>query len=465
MPDTDPQADAGSFKRLFETSPDPTWIIDGNRFVECNAAAFRALGYANRDELLNVHPSQLSPPTQPDGEDSFAKAERMLALVRQQGLHRFEWVHCKADGTEFLAEVTLSIITLHEQALIHCVWRDITERKRVEEQLRRQNNLLSAVIENFPGAISVVDADLRVVACNKQFKQLLDFPNSLLDRPDLCFEDLICFNAQRGDYGPGDPEQLTAAIVERARNFQPHSFERVRPNGTVLEIRGTAMPGGGFVTTYIDITSRKQAEEEIQNLAFHDALTKLPNRRLLNDRLHQAMAASKRSATFFALMFLDLDNFKPLNDQHGHDVGDLLLVEAAHRLQCCVREVDTVSRFGGDEFVVLLSDLPTDEPTSTTQAQRIAEKIRSALSQPYRLTCKRDGQGDTLIEHHCTVSIGGDGVRQPANQPGRHSPVGRHGHVRRQGGRSQYRALSRFTRHRDTKLGARATRLAHTGDD
>ncbi|MDP2366659.1 diguanylate cyclase domain-containing protein [Rhodoferax sp.] len=406
MPDTDPQADAGWFKRLFETSPDPTWIIDGNRFVECNAAAIRTLGYANRDELLNVHPSQLSPPTQPDGEESFTKAERMLALVRQHGLHRFEWVHRKADGTEFLAEVTLSIITLQAQQLIHCVWRDITERKRIEDQLLRQNNLLSAVIENFPGAISVVDADLRAVAYNQQFKHLLDLPDSLLEQPGVGFGDIVLFNALRGDYGPGDPEQQAAALVERARNFEPHKFERVRPNGTVLEIRGMPMPGGGFVTTYIDITARKQAEEEIQNLAFHDALTKLPNRRLLNDRLHQAMAASKRSGTFCALMFLDLDNFKPLNDQHGHDVGDLLLIEVAHRLQSCVREVDTVSRFGGDEFVVLLSDLPTDEPTSTTQAQRIAEKIRSSLSQPYRLTCKRDGQSDTVIEHHCTVSIG-----------------------------------------------------------
>lgn len=406
MSDPDLHTDPGWFRQLFDASPDPTWIIDGNRFVECNQAAITTLGYANRNALLNVHPSELSPLRQPDGEDSYTKAERMMALALQQGLHRFEWMHRKADGTNFLAEVTLSVVRLRERQVIHCVWRDITERKRVEEQVLRQNNLLSAVIENFPGAISVVDAALRVVTFNSQFKQVLDFPDSLLDKPNLCFEDFIWFNAKRGDYGAGDPEQLTAAIVERARNFQSHKFERIRPNGTVLEIRGTAMPGGGFVTTYLDITARKQAEQEIHQLAFHDALTKLPNRRLLNDRLSQAMATSKRSGGFCALMFLDLDNFKPLNDTHGHEVGDLLLVEAANRLKHCVREVDTVSRFGGDEFVVLLSDLPGDRLASTKQARVIAEKIRFALALPYRLTRQREGQADTLVEHHCTVSIG-----------------------------------------------------------
>ncbi len=406
MPDPDFKSDPHWFKQLFESSPDPTWIIDDNRFIECNQAAITALGYVSRDALLNVHPSELSPPQQADGQDSYAKAEHMLALALQQGLHRFEWLHRKADGSNFLAEVTLSVIKLSDRQLIHCVWRDITERKRVEEQVLRQNNLLSAVIDNFPGAISVVDANLQVVTYNRQFGHLLDLPDWLLAKPGVGFGDIVRFNAQRGDYGPGDPEQLTAAIVERARNFQSHTFERIRPNGMVLEIRGTAMPGGGFVTTYLDITARKRAEEEIHQLAFHDALTKLPNRRLLNDRLSQAMATSKRSGAFCALMFLDLDNFKPLNDTHGHEVGDLLLVEVANRLKHCVREVDTVSRFGGDEFVVLLSDLPSDRSASTKQARVIAEKIRFALALPYQLTRKHEGQADTLVAHHCTVSIG-----------------------------------------------------------
>ena len=147
-----------------------------------------------------------------------------------------------------------------------------------------------------------------------------------------------------------------------------------------------------------EITRRKQLEEQVNLLAFHDTLTRLPNRRLLEDRLTQAMSASHRSDHYGALLFLDLDNFKPLNDTHGHGVGDLLLIEVAKRLKTCVREADTVARFGGDEFVVLLSDLDRDKDAAADQAGSIAEKIRQSLSMPYWL--------EGGIEHCCTASIG-----------------------------------------------------------
>jgi diguanylate cyclase (GGDEF)-like protein len=148
------------------------------------------------------------------------------------------------------------------------------------------------------------------------------------------------------------------------------------------------------------------AEEQIHNLAFYDALTLLPNRRLLNDRLSRAMAASHRSGCYGAVMFLDLDNFKPLNDTYGHDVGDLLLIEATDRLKSCVRETDTVARFGGDEFVVMLSELNLDKTESTTQAHTVAEKIRAVLAEPYLLRLRHEGGADTIVEHPCTASIG-----------------------------------------------------------
>jgi len=406
MPQSGITTDQGWFQQLFESSPDPTWIIDGNRFVACNEAAIRTLGYASREEFLNVHPSKLSPPRQPDGQDSYAKAERMMALAQDKGLHRFEWMHTRADGTDFLAEVTLSIVSLEGRKVIYCVWRDITERKLIEEKLRRQNDMLSAIVENFPGGVSVFDADLRLTAHNEKFRQLMDLPDDLFEGPGLRFADFIRYNATRGDYGPGDPEQLVAGMLAGVRDLQAHTFERVRPDGTALEIRGMPLPDGGFVTIYMDITARKYAEEEIRNLAFYDTLTHLPNRRLLSDRLSQFMAASKRGGRHGALMFLDLDNFKPLNDAHGHAVGDLLLIEASARLRSCVREIDTVARFGGDEFVVLLSELNPGIDASRAQAASVAEKIRSRLAEPYHLTVRREGQADTRIEHHCTVSIG-----------------------------------------------------------
>lgn len=166
---------------------------------------------------------------------------------------------------------------------------------------------------------------------------------------------------------------------------------------------------GGF-NHLLDTLS--QREEQVRQLAFYDPLTQLPNRRLLNDRLSQAMAATRRNACHGALMFLDLDNFKPLNDVHGHAVGDLLLMETAARLRQCVREIDTVSRFGGDEFVVMLSDLSTDTATATAEALGIAEKIHTALAAPYLLSLPSKTlpagvlQDVKVVEHHCTASIG-----------------------------------------------------------
>ncbi len=151
-----------------------------------------------------------------------------------------------------------------------------------------------------------------------------------------------------------------------------------------------------------DITERIKNEEEIRKLAFYDSLTQLPNRRLLNDRLDQAMAASRRSNRYGALMFVDLDNFKPINDLHGHEMGDLLLIEVARRITRCLREMDTVARFGGDEFVVLLGELDESHEESIAQARIVAEKIRVALAEAYHLKA----QGTPKLVHHCTSSIG-----------------------------------------------------------
>ena len=169
-----------------------------------------------------------------------------------------------------------------------------------------------------------------------------------------------------------------------------------------MDARGNPLRVLGFIQ---DITERKQMEDQVRHLAFHDPLTKLPNRRLLIERLNMAVAASKRSGHYVALMFLDLDNFKPINDKHGHVAGDLLLIEAAERLKRCVREVDTVARFGGDEFVVIV-ELDADKSGSAARAGIIAEKFRDELAKPYVFNIQHAGEAETIVEHHCTASIG-----------------------------------------------------------
>ena len=155
-----------------------------------------------------------------------------------------------------------------------------------------------------------------------------------------------------------------------------------------------------------EITERRRLEEQVRQLAFHDPLTHLANRRLMLEHLDQAMSASKRSHHHGALLFLDLDNFKSLNDTHGHSVGDLLLIEVAERLKACVREADTVARFGGDEFVVLLCELDTQPAEASEQAIAVAEKIRIRLSDLYVLQAAPSGPATGTIEHQCTASIG-----------------------------------------------------------
>ncbi|MEI8169628.1 MAG: sensor domain-containing diguanylate cyclase [Rhodoferax sp.] len=154
---------------------------------------------------------------------------------------------------------------------------------------------------------------------------------------------------------------------------------------------------GRFVISHHNITARVLVEEEVRRLAFYDPLTNLPNRRLLMDRLKRAMASSSRSCQHGALLFLDLDHFKQLNDSLGHAMGDELLKQVAVRLQACVREVDSVARLGGDEFVVLLEDLSVESAQARSQAEVIANKILSTLGSPYTL-------GDNL--YSSTPSIG-----------------------------------------------------------
>jgi diguanylate cyclase (GGDEF)-like protein len=194
-------------------------------------------------------------------------------------------------------------------------------------------------------------------------------------------------------------------------------------NDVDSEVTGLSLGAADYITKPINVAiarhrirnlvEREQLRKEVglqrdqlRELAFHDALTGLPNRLMLNDRINQAMASSKRSRFHGALMFIDLDNFKPLNDSCGHEAGDLLLKDVAKRLTECVREVDTVARVGGDEFVVMLSGLCADRAESTEQAAGVAEKIRASVALPYWLTVSRHAQADDIVEHHCSASIG-----------------------------------------------------------
>ena len=252
-------------RTLFESTADAVVILGPSGMIDCNPAAIRMFGAARREDILGKYPADLSPEVQSNGEDSRLAADRQVAKMMSEGSSQFEWLHRRLDtGESFFVEVLLNRLEIDGQQLVQGTVRDITARKRVEEQLARQNSVLNTIVENFPGGVSLCDADLRVVILNSQFAKLLEFPDRLVNRDVVMFEDFVRYNAQRGEYGSGDIEEIVAAAMARARNFEAHQFERVRPSGTTLDIRGVPLAGGGFVTFYIDITERKQAEKALR---------------------------------------------------------------------------------------------------------------------------------------------------------------------------------------------------------
>lgn len=345
-------ADAQWFRTLFTSSPDPAWIIEDRRFVECNDAAIKVLGYGSKDEFLHAHPSQLSPSHQPDGEDSFTKAERMMSIAQDTGLHRFEWVHLRADGSHFIAEVTLSDLLYRGRKVIYCVWRDITERKETEARLR----LASSIMESTSEGVLVTDEHGTIISVNPAFTHITGYSaaEAIGQKPSLLRSD---------HHGPEFYAELWSSLLSNG-HWQGEIWNRHK-NGTaypeLLTINRIPARDGMptcYASVFRDITALHHANERFQYLAFHDALTGLPNRALFHDRLEHAIERSRRDGVHLAVIFIDLDGFKEVNDQLGHDAGDLLLKEIAERIRNRVRRAtDTVARLGGDEFLILMEDV------------------------------------------------------------------------------------------------------------
>ena len=304
--------------------------------------------------------------------------------------------------------------TVTEGAVITLV--DTTIVKRLERALHDSDDRYRAMVDWSLEAINIL-RDGRFIYLNPTAVQLYGATTAhdLLGQPS------------RDRVHPDDlplAHMRMSQLTENQVNAPVAEMKFLKLDGTIIHVQAQATwidyEGSPAVhVAWRDISERKRSEvlqresekrmqvaDEVLHLAFHDVLTKLPNRRVLIDRVNQARMTSKRSGCYAALMLLDLDNFKPLNDTHGHAAGDLLLIEVARRLTASVRETDTVVRFGGDEFVVLLGVLSQDEPGSAAQAALVAGKIADVLKQPYELTVTSERQEVSHITHFCSASIG-----------------------------------------------------------
>jgi diguanylate cyclase (GGDEF)-like protein/PAS domain S-box-containing protein len=274
-----------------------------------------------------------------------------------------------------------------------------TLRQRVEEATR----IAAIAFESHEGMM-ITDANCTIIRVNNAFTRITGFTS---DEAVGQTPKLLRSRIQNAEFYETMWDRINLTGTWQGEIWNRRKSGEIYPVwATITAVEKSAGEVAYYVATYTDITLRKAAEYEINSLVYYDALTQLPNRRMFADRLAKAMGAGKRSGRYGALMFLDLDNFKPLNDKHGHAAGDQLLVEVAQRLVRCVREVDTVARFGGDEFVVMLSELEADQAESMAQAAIIAEKIRTVLAEPYLLTVQPDRHAAYAVEHRCTTSIG-----------------------------------------------------------
>ena len=314
-----------------------------------------------------------------------------IRLTRECGQGGVELAMQRGDGTLFQALLDCATQRVGaDETAFRIVLTDITERKLAEDELR-----------------------IAAVAFASQNGMMITDPNGVILRVNPAFTRLTGYSA-------AEAIGQTAALLKSGRHdsvFYQRMWDTLkskgfwhgeiwnkRKNGQIyaemLNITAIVTPERGithYVSSFTDITENKEAEAEIHRLAYYDALTSLPNRRLLQDRLGQAVAATVRSRQYGALFFIDLDNFKALNDTRGHDVGDRLLIEVAQRLRAGVREGDTVARQGGDEFVVLIEDLGVEIDAAAALAKHLGEKLQQAFDRPFSL----DGH-----EYHCKLSIG-----------------------------------------------------------
>ena len=371
------------YRTLVEWSPDPILVHRMGEILYVNPAAVKAFGAERAEQLLGRQTSTL---VHPDYQAQ--QTSRMHAIAAHQPVPPMvESCFVRLDGSAFDVEVQGTPIAYEGKPAIHVVMRDITKRKQANDRLKLAANVFSHAREG----IVITDANTLILEVNATFstitgysrEEVLGTQPSMFRREerteayfDVMWHDLTNHGHWSGEinclHKSGTPytELITISAVNDAR-------------GVVQN----------YVMLFIDITAMKTYQQQLEALAHFDALTHLPNRLLLADRLRQAMSQSQRRHQPLAVVFLDLDGFKAVNDRYGHDVGDQLLVVVSQRMKCALREGDTLARLGGDEFVAVLVDLDTPE-----DAEPVLERLLQAAADPVSV-------GDLLLNVSASMGI------------------------------------------------------------
>lgn len=300
----------------------------------------------------------------------------------------------RLNRDRYAAVAGLFVLTfLATGALAH---RNIQRMEDAREALARSVALQQQAFASMESGFLVLDAARKVVQWNQRFVELFPILESALQ--EGIASRALWELGLRHSLPYVDESALLAVVQRCAEPQRPGETQELSlPGGRHIQRSERPLPDGGVVVTYHDVTDIRKASAEIEHLAFYDPLTGLPNRRLLLDRMQQFCASSQRTGYWGAVLFLDLDHFKTLNDTQGHETGDQLLVSVAERLSTSVRTEDTVARLGGDEFVVMLCDLSSDREGAAARAQHIGNAIQQEIRKPHMLAGRR---------YQCTASLG-----------------------------------------------------------
>ncbi|HLG99418.1 MAG TPA: EAL domain-containing protein [Bryobacteraceae bacterium] len=393
---------ASKHRVLFEEAADANLLMSENGFLDCNEAALKMFGYSSKAEFLALRPDEFSPQDQPDGTSSREGSERNIAIAFLNGKNRFEWVHRRKNGETFPSEVCLTALTLNGRPSLLGMVRDITDRRRAEKDLR----LTQFSVEHASEAIFWFNPQAHIIYVNEAACRSLGYSR----------EELLSLSLW--DFDPLFPKEAWETFRSELKARGSVSFEsqhRTKHGNTFLvEISANYRQFDGMEYAFAfvrDITERKRTEKQLTELARYDPLTGLANRAVFVESLDRAIARVRRGAQHFAVLYLDLDHFKDVNDTLGHPIGDLLLQAVAKRLQASVREVDLVARFGGDEFAIIL-DAISDPVDIAGVVQRIldaiaiqqcasaavatADKILKAFSEPFSIQSNEIRSGATI---------------------------------------------------------------------
>jgi diguanylate cyclase (GGDEF)-like protein/PAS domain S-box-containing protein len=369
------------FRQLVEQKQVGVYLLQEGRFAYVNPRFAEICGY-DRDELLAVasandivHPADLP---------MVAENQRLRLAGQTVPAYRFRFV--RKEGAVIDVEVYGARIVFHGRAAILGTVLDITERKQAEDALRDSEERYRTFVDSLHEGAMLLDANAVVLACNASACRILGVTEEQLKNPGSYRYGWIFVDEQRRPIALADmPYWLTLRTGQPLTEFV---IGQRKPSGalTWLSINtrplfrpNSALPYG-LVASFVDITDRRASEEELQRQAFYDPLTQLPNRALFLDRVERALSQARRTGELVAIGYLDLDQFKLLNDTYGHDVGDLVLKQVATSLRRCLREGDTVARMGGDEFTLLLPNI-----SGPAEAARVAERLLDSLRQPLDL--------------------------------------------------------------------------------